>query len=45
MIFISRLNYTTVVACNLSKSGQQVWNQQLVDKLEWQRDVNLGKDV
>jgi len=26
MIFTSRLNYTTVVACNLSKSGQQVWN-------------------
>jgi hypothetical protein len=26
MIFTSRLNYTTVVAWNLSKSGQQVWN-------------------
>jgi hypothetical protein len=26
MIFTSHLNYTTVIACNLSKSGQQVWN-------------------
>jgi hypothetical protein len=38
MIFTSRLNYTTVVACNLSKWVQQVWNLTDAGRQTWVAD-------